>query len=68
MEELQVPARRDNRRRGSSLVETALVTIPFFTMILGIIACGYLVFTYDSVAFAAQQARAGLRFVDLPAE
>ena len=46
---------RDNRRRGSVLVETALVTIPFFTLILGIIACGYLVFTYDSLAFAAQQ-------------
>jgi Flp pilus assembly protein TadG len=54
MEEPQVRTRRD-RRRGSSLVETALVTTPFFTLILGIIACGYLVFTYDSVAFAAQQ-------------
>jgi Flp pilus assembly protein TadG len=47
--------RNDNRRRGSTLVESALVTIPFFTLILGIIACGYLVFTYDSLAFAAQQ-------------
>jgi Flp pilus assembly protein TadG len=55
MEEPQVPIKRDSRLRGSSLVETALVTIPFFTLILGIIACGYLVFTYDSVAFAAQQ-------------
>lgn len=55
MKESQVATRRDKRRRGSSLVETALVTIPFFTLIIGIIACGYLVFTYDSLAFAAQQ-------------
>jgi Flp pilus assembly protein TadG len=55
MEGSQGPTRRDNRRRGSSLVETALVTIPFFTLILGIIACAYLVFTYESVTFGAQQ-------------
>ena len=47
--------KRDKGRRGSSLVESALVTVPFFTLILGIIACGYLVFTYDSLAYAAQQ-------------
>jgi len=55
MEQARKPAKRGHRRRGSSLVEAALVTIPFFMLILGIIACGYLVFTYDSVAFAAQQ-------------
>jgi Flp pilus assembly protein TadG len=55
MGETQVRVNRSNRRRGSSLVEAALVTVPFFTLILGIIACGYLVFTYDTVAFAAQQ-------------
>lgn len=54
MEETRV-TRRNDRRRGSNLVETALVTIPFFTLILGIIASGYLVFTYDTIAFAAQQ-------------
>lgn len=55
MKESQVTARCDQRLRGSSLVETALVTVPFFTLILGIIACGHLVFRYDSLAFAAQQ-------------
>jgi len=55
MEETKVRVNHDNRRRGSSLVEAALVTVPFFTLILGIIACGYLVFTYDTLAFAAQQ-------------
>jgi Flp pilus assembly protein TadG len=55
MQELQVTTTRDKRRRGSSLVETALVTVPFFTLILGIIAWGYLVFSYDSLTFAAQQ-------------
>jgi Flp pilus assembly protein TadG len=54
VKETRLTTRRDNQR-GSTLVEAALVTIPFFTLILGIIACGYLVFTYDSLAFAAQQ-------------
>jgi Flp pilus assembly protein TadG len=54
VKETRLTTRRDHRR-GSTLVEAALVTIPFFTLILGIIACGYLVFTYDSLAFAAQQ-------------
>ena len=47
--------RRANRQRGSTLVETALVTIPFFTLVLGIITAGYLVFIYNSTAFMAQQ-------------
>ncbi|MBV8730457.1 MAG: pilus assembly protein [Acidobacteriia bacterium] len=47
--------RRANRQRGSALVETALVTIPFFTLVLGIITAGYLVFIYNSTAFMAQQ-------------
>jgi len=55
VKETRLTTRRDHQRRGSTLVEAALVTIPFFTLILGIIACGYLVFTYDSMAFAAQQ-------------
>lgn len=55
MEETEVRVKRGQRRRGSSLVETAFVTVPFFVLILGIIASGYLVFTYDTVAFAAQQ-------------
>jgi Flp pilus assembly protein TadG len=46
---------RRQTQRGSELVETALVTIPFFALILGIITAGYLVFTYGTVAFAAQQ-------------
>jgi Flp pilus assembly protein TadG len=55
VKETRLTTRPDNQRRGSTLVEAALVTIPFFTLILGIIACGYLVFTYDSLAFGAQQ-------------
>ena len=47
--------RRANRQRGSTLVEIALVTIPFFTLVLGIITAGYLVFIYNSTAFMAQQ-------------
>jgi Flp pilus assembly protein TadG len=54
VKETRLTTRRDNQR-GSTLVEATLVTIPFFTLILGIIACGYLVFTYDSLAFGAQQ-------------
>jgi Flp pilus assembly protein TadG len=55
MDETQAGVKPDNRRRGSSLVEAALVTVPFFMLILGIIASGYLVFTYDTLAFAAQR-------------
>jgi Flp pilus assembly protein TadG len=46
---------RARRQRGSQLVEIALVTVPFFTLVLGVIAGGYLVFVYDSTAFMAQQ-------------
>jgi Flp pilus assembly protein TadG len=53
--ETAVTNRRARRQRGSQLTEVALVTIPFFTLVLGIIAGGYLVFLYDSTAFMAQQ-------------
>jgi Flp pilus assembly protein TadG len=50
-----VTERRSRRQRGSSLVEIALVSIPFFTLVLGIITAGYLVFLYNSTAYMAQQ-------------
>jgi Flp pilus assembly protein TadG len=43
------------RERGSVLVEAAIVSIPFFALLLGVMAAGYLVFTYNSVSFMAQQ-------------
>jgi Flp pilus assembly protein TadG len=42
-------------QRGSGLVEVALVSIPFFTVVLGLMASAYLVFLYNSTAFMAQQ-------------
>jgi len=42
-------------KRGSVLVEASLASIPFFALLLGVLAAGYLVFTYNSVAFMAQQ-------------
>jgi Flp pilus assembly protein TadG len=50
-----VTQRRIRHQRGSGLVEIALVTIPFFTLVLGIITAGYLVFLYNSTAYMAQQ-------------
>lgn len=41
--------------RGSALVEASIVSVPFFALLLGVVAAGYLVFTYNSVAFMAQQ-------------
>ena len=37
------------------MVEAALVSVPFFVLIIGIIGAAYLVFTYNTVAFMAQQ-------------
>jgi Flp pilus assembly protein TadG len=36
-------------------IEMALVSIPFFSLIVGVIGIAYVVFTYNSVAFMAQQ-------------
>ncbi len=47
--------RRGRSQRGSELVEASLVSLPFFALLLGVLAAGYLVFTYNSVAFMAQQ-------------
>ena len=46
---------RFRRQRGSGLVELALVSVPFFTLVLGSIAAAYLVFIYNTTAFAAEQ-------------
>jgi Flp pilus assembly protein TadG len=50
-----VSRRRGRRQRGSGLVEVALISIPFFTVVLGLMAAAYLVFLYNSTAFIAQQ-------------
>jgi Flp pilus assembly protein TadG len=50
-----VTQRRTRYQRGAGLVEIALVTIPFFTLVLGVITAGYLVFLYNSTAYMAQQ-------------
>ena len=47
--------RRARGERGSALVETSLVSLPFFALLLSVVAAGYLVFTYNSVSFMAQQ-------------
>ncbi|MGB9455270.1 MAG: TadE/TadG family type IV pilus assembly protein [Bryobacteraceae bacterium] len=47
--------RRGRNERGSVLVEASLVSVPFFALLLGVLATGYLVFTYNSVSFMAQQ-------------
>jgi Flp pilus assembly protein TadG len=50
-----VTRRRARGQCGSGLVEIALVSIPFFTIVLGLMAAAYLVFLYNSTAFLAQQ-------------
>jgi Flp pilus assembly protein TadG len=50
-----VTGRRGRGQRGSGLVEIALISIPFFTVVLGLMASAYLVFLYNSTAFMAQQ-------------
>jgi Flp pilus assembly protein TadG len=50
-----VTRRRARRERGSGLVEIALVSIPFFTVLLGLMTAAYLVFVYNSTAFLAQE-------------
>jgi Flp pilus assembly protein TadG len=47
--------RRRAHQRGSTLVETALVTLAFLTTVFGLMSVSYLIFTYNSMAFLAQQ-------------
>jgi len=46
---------RRTRERGGSLVEVTLVASLFFALVFGVITLGYLIFTYNSVNFMAQQ-------------
>jgi len=46
---------RRHRQRGSVLVETTLVMTLFLSLVLGVITLGYLIFTYNSLAFMSQQ-------------
>ncbi len=44
-----------NRERGSVLVETTLMMSLFLGLMLGIFATGYLIFTFNSLTFMAEQ-------------
>ncbi len=54
-ERLAVKRNRTRRERGSGLAEIAIVSVPFFTILLGLMAAAYLVFLYNTTAFIAQQ-------------
>ena len=45
-----------NKRRGSTLVESALVTTAFLFLLVGIMDFGRLGFAYNSVTYAAHRA------------
>jgi Flp pilus assembly protein TadG len=47
--------RRQRTRGASTLVEMPLIFTLYFSIVLGIITVAYLVFTYNSLAFMAQQ-------------